>query len=111
LIGRLHRASDFERLRREGKRLRSGAIWCVMISDPTMSLPHVAFAIGRVNGSAVKRNRLRRQLREVVRSASGRLGPGLYLIGLTPFEQGKLPSFSRLASSVEGLLGRLESSR
>lgn len=88
--------------------MRSGAIWCVMISDSSMSIPHVAFAIGRVQGSAVKRNRLRRQLRELLRSSSERLVPGLYLVGLTPFKQGEFPDFARLSASVSGLVGRLE---
>lgn len=87
--------------------MRSGAIWCVMIPDPSMSVPHVAFAIGRVHGSAVTRNRLRRQLRELLRNVSDRLIPGLYLIGFTPFEQGKQPDFARLSASVGGLVDRL----
>jgi len=111
LIDRLHRDSDFERLRRTGRRVRSGALWCVMASDPTLPNPLVAFAIGRVHGSAVRRNRLRRQVRELLRVSSTDLVPGRYLIGLTPFEQGKLPDFATLRTSVDGLIARTREPR
>lgn len=46
--------------------------------------PCVAFAISRKVGSAVVRNRLRRQLRDEVASLAraGRLPTGAYLVGL-----------------------------
>lgn len=54
-----------------------------MLSDSALDGPYVAFAIGRTAGTAVKRNRVRRQLREVLRHATPTMRPGLYLIGLT----------------------------
>jgi len=42
----------------------------------------VAYALGRAIGPAVVRNRLRRQLRELLANAS--LPPGLYLLGAQP---------------------------
>ena len=52
--------------------------------------PRVAFAIGRSAGTAVRRNRARRQLRELFAAAardSDLVRPGDYLIGVqrTPF--------------------------
>lgn len=46
--------------------------------------PRVAYAIGRKVGNAVERNRIRRQLRTLVRELAPHLRPGMYLIGVTP---------------------------
>ncbi len=48
--------------------------------------PRVAFAFGRAFGPAVLRNRVRRQLRAMLRSAAsnGQLPPGDYLFGGRP---------------------------
>jgi ribonuclease P protein component len=104
LIERLHGRDGFARLRREGTRFRSGVVWCVMVSDPSLDGPHVAFAIGRTAGTAVKRNRVRRQLREVLRRHSPDLRPGLYLIGLT--RPAVNISYGDVSQSVTGLLGK-----
>jgi len=42
--------------------------------------PRVAFAVGRRVGSAVERNRLRRQLRAVAAELAPDLEPGAYLV-------------------------------
>jgi ribonuclease P protein component len=47
----------------------------------------VAYAVGRRVGPAVVRNRVRRRLREAIRSldrASGGLPPGAYLVSVRP---------------------------
>ena len=46
--------------------------------------PRVAYAIGRKVGNAVQRNRIRRQLRAIVRQLTPQLRPGKYLIGVAP---------------------------
>lgn len=81
MIGRIHERTIFARLRREGSFVRSGPLWCSVLLDPTLSRPHVAYALGRSVGSAVARNRLRRQLREVVRANASAMTPGWYLVG------------------------------
>ena len=75
-----------------------------MLSDSALDGPHVAFAIGRTAGTAVKRNRVRRQLREVLRKHSPDLGPGLYLLGLT--RPAADISYVDVSQSVVGLLGK-----
>lgn len=75
-----------------------------MVSDPSLDGPHVAFAIGRTAGTAVKRNRVRRQLREVLRQHSVDLGPGLYLLGLT--RPAANISYRDISQSVTGLLSK-----
>ena len=75
-----------------------------MVSDPSLDGPQVAFAIGRTAGTAVKRNRVRRQLREVLRHETPAMRPGLYLIGLTrPAESITLTD---LRSAVDGLASK-----
>ncbi|MFM8790969.1 MAG: ribonuclease P protein component [Solirubrobacterales bacterium] len=81
MIGRLHRRDEFERLRRQGSRVRSGVVWCMMLPDPELDGPRMAFAIGRSSGDAVDRNRARRRIREAFRRID--LPSGLYLVGLT----------------------------
>jgi len=71
LIGRIGERREFERLSRHGRRARTSTLWCRYLRDPDVVPPQVAFAIGRPVGSAVVRNRLRRRLRELLRSASG----------------------------------------
>lgn len=45
--------------------------------------PSAAYAVGRRNGGAVVRNRLRRRLREAMRAAAPDLVPGAYLLRAT----------------------------
>jgi len=56
------------------------------MADPTLDSPCVAFALPRSLGSAVRRNRLRRRLREHLRALDARaeLPRGLYLVGCRP---------------------------
>jgi len=75
-----------------------------MVSDPSLEGPQVAFAIGRTAGTAVKRNRVRRQLREVLRTHSPDLGPGLYLMGLT--RPAADISYSDVSQAVVGLMSK-----
>jgi ribonuclease P protein component len=82
LIGRIHTRTDFERLRRDGRRVRIEPFWCSHLPDPSSNTAHVAFAINRAVGNAVARNRLRRRLRAVLNQTD--LPNGLYLIGCTP---------------------------
>jgi ribonuclease P protein component len=58
----------------------------VALVDPAVGHPHVAYAIPRAHGSAVRRNRARRRLREACRTLDrqGRIEPGLYLIAPRP---------------------------
>ena len=57
----------------------------IYVADPMLTNPQVALAIGRAAGPAVRRNRVRRQLRAHLAELdrAGRLPGGLYLVGLT----------------------------
>lgn len=79
-------------------------MWCVMVRDPELDGPRVAFAIGRTAGTAVQRNRARRRLRELLRTRD--LSPGLYLWGLT--RPAAAVTFEDLARSVPQVLATLD---
>lgn len=106
LIGRLGERREFERLTRDGHRARSATLWCRHLDDPAVVPPRVAFAIGRDVGPAVVRNRLRRRLRELVRSATAGEAPllacGLLLVGARPSAAER--SFAELGDEMKFLL-------
>ncbi len=54
-----------------------------MLVDPSLSFPHVGYAIGRQIGGAVERNRLRRRLRAIMSTHDMDLSPGWYLFGVS----------------------------
>ncbi len=67
----------------------------------------IAFALGRHLGTAVRRNRLRRQLRSIV-MATG-LPAGLYLFRPNPSAMNM--TFDQLSSTVQVLLSEIERER
>jgi ribonuclease P protein component len=65
---------------RSGRRGHAGPIRVTWVPEPdALRPPRVAFAVGRRLGSAVARNRVRRQLRAVVAELAPGLAPGAYL--------------------------------
>lgn len=76
----------FQTLARSGRTVRTETLWCTFLDDPAAVPLRVAFAIGRSIGSAVRRNRLRRRLREAVRGVAAelQLQRGWLLIGAKP---------------------------
>jgi len=109
LIWRIRERSAFTRIASDGRRARAGVLWCTYFLDPpdNATPPRVAFAFGRAFGPAVVRNRMRRQLRAMLRSAafSGQLPPGDYLFGGRPTAAGL--SSIELQFDLDQLLGSL----
>ena len=85
LIHRIRTRQQFDELSRSGRRVRSDLLWCTYLPDPDQMPPTVAFAIGRVHGPAVIRNRIRRRLRAICRdmATNGELPSGHWLWGIT----------------------------
>ena len=82
----------------------------VALVDPAVGHPHVAYAIPRAHGSAVRRNRARRRLRETCRALDrdGGLEPGLYLIAPRPTIDEL--STRELASALHGAFDQMSPS-
>ena len=75
-----------------------------MLADSTLSGPRVGYALGRGFGTAVQRNRLRRQLRELVKTREAAMAPGYYVFGASP--RAKDADFAAIASSLDRLLAK-----
>jgi ribonuclease P protein component len=88
-IGRVQLRSSLAALRQHGRRAGSGALRVTFMPATSADSPQaqVAYAIGRQVGSAVVRNRLRRQLR----AACAELDPppGTYLVSAGPTAAGR----------------------
>ncbi len=84
---RLRSATDFERVRRDGRSYAHPFVVLIAGRQPADSAPgeqpagtRVGYAAGRSVGNAVKRNRAKRLLRESVRSQAAPIAPGWDLI-------------------------------
>lgn len=75
-----------------------------MFADASLPVPQVGYALGRSYGSAVRRNRLRRQLRELVKTRESAMVPGVYVFGASPRAAGY--SFEDLGKHVDRLLAK-----
>jgi len=73
-----------------------------MLLDETCHQPHVGYALSRKVGSAVRRNRLRRQLRELVKTHTKDLRPGWYVMSASP--KATHMSFSELSQEMDTLV-------
>jgi ribonuclease P protein component len=81
LITGITRRQTFDRLRRDGTRVRGARLALTYVPDDG-ARPEVAFAISRKVGTAVVRNRCRRRIRPLLaeRAKRGALRPGAYLV-------------------------------
>lgn len=99
---RLKSATDFERVRRDG---RSHAHPLAILIACANGAPHTrwGFAAGRSVGTAVKRSRAKRLLREAARAGEAAPGWDLMLIARAPLAEATL---SQAREAVDGLLRR-----
>ena len=107
MIDRVRHRQTFQRLAREGVRIRRSTLWCTWCLQPESTAPQVAYAIGRTLGPAVTRNRLRRRLRAILTEIDRRdpLPPVAMLLGATPATI-KL-TFDQLRHNVEQLITQI----
>lgn len=75
-----------------------------MLLDPTLDCPRVGYVLGRAYGPAVARNRLRRQLRELVKTHGSSLVPGYYVFGASP--RARAATFVELSTAMSGLVAK-----
>ncbi len=96
-VGRISHRATFVALRKPAARATVGPLRVSWLPPaPAGTIPQVGYAIGKRCGTAVRRNRLRRRLREAVRNQP--IAPGTYLVIAEP-EAAEL-SFTELASTV-----------
>jgi ribonuclease P protein component len=108
LIPGIGRRATFERLRKEGIRVRRGSLGLTYL-PLAEGETQVAFAINRRVGTAVVRNRTRRRLRAALdtRRRTGHLPDGAYLVQVTePLDA--IP-FGDVETALDKALGALES--
>lgn len=81
MIGRIPRRVGFTPFRK-GRVVRDECFSLRFVADAAAGGVRVAFSTPKRIGSAVVRNRLRRQVRELMRARAKRLPSGWYLIGV-----------------------------
>jgi ribonuclease P protein component len=87
LIWRIRDRRSFVELRRRGRRAHAGCVTVTFAAAPAgtpAEPPRVAFALSRKVGSAVARNRVRRQIQAHLRSVAVSMAPGAYMFTLRP---------------------------
>lgn len=100
---RLRSTTDFERVRRDGRSYAHPLVVLIVNrSTEPAGRTRVGFAAGRSVGSAVKRNRAKRLLREAVRALSAEIAPGwdLVLIARAPIVTSPLPQVRDAVSQL-----------
>jgi len=99
-VGRIRRRATFRALSRPDARASRGPVTVVFSrTEEAVNGPIAGYAVGRRHGGAVRRNRLRRRLREALRSAGPELAAGAYLVRVRP-EAAEL-DFADLQRAVE----------
>src|SRR5712675_3007358 len=76
---RLSRASEFQRLRREGRSFHGKFIVLSVLKNAPTPEVRVGLITSRRVGGAVARNRVRRRLREIIRAARPQIHAGTWL--------------------------------
>lgn len=101
-IGKITKKKDFDLLFREGKWRRRDVISVIFKeSDDGGSQARVAFIISRKIKGAVKRNKLKRRLREIYRDSEVKKGMDMLIIAHKGAEE---LNFLELKENVEGAM-------
>jgi ribonuclease P protein component len=106
LIWRIRDRNTFERLRAEASTVRAGAITVKYLLDQGDDPPRLGFAVPRKFGSAVERNRVRRQARAAISELGAAAVPsGSYLVMIHPPVRGR--EYALLKADLARLFGRV----
>ncbi|MEM9444605.1 MAG: ribonuclease P protein component [Verrucomicrobiota bacterium] len=100
----LRKRRDFDRVRRNGKRINSRLVACNYLEhqDQTDISRMVAFIVPKSCGAAVVRNRIRRRLKEIYRNLQQFLPEGLWSVWIARKESAEA-SYWQLKDEVEGV--------
>ena len=74
---RLKKAKDFDRVFREGKRAFTNRLTLIYLPAKTVK---AGYAVGKKHGKAVKRNRIKRLLREAFRTVLPEIGGNWFFV-------------------------------
>jgi len=98
-----HRA-EYDAVYREGKR-RSGREFTIFLRPNGLNLSRFGWSIKKALGSAVRRNRIRRRLREILRLHQQEISRGWDIV-IHPRSSAATADFSALAQELLNLLPR-----
>ena len=85
---RLTRATEFERVRREG-RVTRGPLFSIAVLSSAGGIARAGFITSRKVGGAVTRNRVRRRLREIVRRHQSEIVEGTWIVTIASSRAGR----------------------
>ena len=101
---RLLRCADYDAVYREGRR-RSSREFAVFLRPNGLELSRFGWSIKKALGSAVKRNRMRRRIREIIRLHRQEIAPGWDIV-IHPRSSVTTAKFSALSEELLKLLPR-----
>lgn len=102
---RLRRPDQFRRARREGRTI-SGPLLLLNVVAGRRRRTRCGFVVGRQLGTAVRRNRAKRRVREAVRLALPAIAPGYDLVFVVRGPELLSAPFPVIQQAVEQLLRR-----
>ena len=101
---RLVRRAEYDAVYREGRR-RSSREFAVFLRPNGMELSRFGWSIKKALGSAVKRNRMRRRIREIIRLRRQEIAPGWDIV-IHPRSTVATANFSALSAELLKMLPR-----
>ena len=101
---RLVRRAEYDAVYREGRR-RSGPEFTVFLRPNSLDLSRFGWSIKKALGNAVRRNRIRRRLREIVRLHRQEIAPGWDIV-IHPRSSAATADFAPTAQGLLKLLPR-----
>ncbi len=101
---RLVRRAEYDAVYREGRR-RSSREFAVFLRPNGMELSRFGWSIKKALGSAVKRNRMRRRIREIIRLRRQEIAPGWDIV-IHPRSTVATANFSSLSEELLKMLPR-----
>jgi ribonuclease P protein component len=104
---RLLKHADFQAVYRQGKKRISGNIVAFFLERADGAGPRIGFTVGKVLGSSVERNRIRRRMRAAVRHRLAQFGRSLDVV-LHPRKSVIDLEFAALEKEIGALFAALE---
>jgi ribonuclease P protein component len=107
---RLLKHADFQAVYEQGKKHFSGNVTVFYRERDDQAGPRVGFAVGKVLGGSVDRNRIRRRLRAVVQRRLGLMARPVDVV-MHPRKSVLNMEFARLDAEIERLFSALQKGR